>query len=69
MKPRYVYIDCTRRMVNDNLGFQHSRGVYAVEVFAPDGSLKIALRDPLHGSEWRWAGPAPILPRLPITGQ
>ena len=24
MKPRYVYIDCERFMVNDNLGFQHT---------------------------------------------
>jgi len=68
MKPKHVYIDCTRYLVADNLGFQHSRGVYAVEVFTPDG-LKIAVRHPAHGSEWRWASPAPILPRLPITGQ
>lgn len=68
MKPRHVYVDCTRYMVADNLGFQHSRGVYAVEVFTPDG-LRIAIRHPAHGSEWQWAGPAPIQPRGPITGQ
>jgi hypothetical protein len=69
VKPKCVYIDGDRYLVSDNLGFQHSRGVYAVEVWNRDGDLKIAIRDPRHGAEWHWAGPAPILPRLPTTGQ
>ena len=69
MKPKHIFIDGARHMVADNLGFQHSRGVYAVEVWNGRGDLKIAIRDPRHGAEWHWAGPAPILPRLPITGQ
>ena len=69
MKPKHIYIDGTRYMVADNLGFQHSRNVYAVEVWNRGGDLKIAIRDPRHGAEWHWARSAPTLPRLPITGQ
>ena len=43
MKPKHIFIDGARYMVSDNLGFQQSRGVYAVEVWNGRGDLQTTL--------------------------
>jgi len=54
--------------VLDNLGFQHSAGVYAKEVSTPDGT-RMAVRD--HGQKtWRFWGMQDMLrPGGVVTGQ
>jgi hypothetical protein len=43
VKPKHIFIDGARYMVSDNLGFQQSRGVYAVEVWNGRGDLQTTL--------------------------
>ena len=62
-----VVVEGKRYLVLDNMGFQHSRGLWAVEVQTPEGP-RVATRSSLRGAPWVWSAAA-VAPRLPATGQ
>lgn len=54
MSAGHIEVDGANYKVLDNLGYQHSAGVYAKEVETESGA-RIAVR-PRHGVSWRWWG-------------
>ena len=64
MKRSEIEIEGVRYLVHDNLGFQHSAGVFAKEVHTIGGP-RIAVRDP-GGSAWRfWTAKDRLQPGAP----
>lgn len=62
-----IIVEGARYRVLDNMGFQHSRGVWAKEVETENGP-RIAIRGSLIGAEWEWAKPE-IRPASHVCGQ
>ena len=63
-----IKIDGVPYAVLDNLGFQHSVGVYAKEVQTPEGP-KMAVRSP-GSNNWRfWIPTDRLRPGSVVTGQ
>jgi len=62
-----ITVECRRYKVLDNMGFQHSRGVWAKEVETDDGP-RIAIKGSQNGAQWEWAKPI-FAPAHYICGQ
>ena len=62
-----IAVEGKRYKVLDNMGFQHSRGVWAKEVETENGP-RIAIRGSRIGAEWEWAKPE-IRPASYVCGQ
>ena len=63
-----VAIEGKKYHVVENIGFVHGHGCWAVEVQTENGD-RIATKDSMIGSKWKWADPAPIGIRGHIVGQ
>lgn len=62
-----ITVEGKRYKVLDNMGFQHSRGVWAKEVETENGP-RIAISGSRIGAEWEWAKPE-IRPASHVCGQ
>jgi hypothetical protein len=62
-----VEVEGKKYKVLDNMGFHHSRGVWAKEVETENGP-RIAIRGSRNGAKWEWAKPM-FAPAHYVCGQ